>query len=80
MDDEPLTTRLWMGGVEVDFLRWTAHGLIYTRVGSRETMANLTRGTLRRLLQEGTLRIEGYRPDWAYFEDDEDDPPAGKEP
>ncbi len=48
MDEEEHDTRLWMGGVEVDFLKWTPHGLIYNRVGSRETLANLTRGTVRR--------------------------------
>jgi hypothetical protein len=67
--DEEHTTRLWVGGVEVEFLKWTAYGLIYNRVGSRETRANPTRGTGRRLSQDGTLRIEGYRPAW----DDPDD-------
>ncbi len=71
MDEEEHDTRLWMGGVEVDFLKWTPHGLIYNRVGSRETLANLTRGTVRRLVQEGTLRIEGFRPAWV--EPDHDD-------
>lgn len=65
-------TRLWMGGMPVQFVRWTTHGLIYTRVGSRETLANLTRNTVRRLLKDGTLLIEGYRPDWAEPEDSDD--------
>lgn len=69
MDDEQ-DTRLWMGGVEVQFMRWTPHGLIYTRVGSQVTLANLTRTTVRRLLQDGTLRIEGFRPAWADPDDD----------
>lgn len=63
-------TRLWMGGMPIQFVRWTAHGLIYARVGSQETMANLTRTTVKRLLKDGTLVIEGYRPDWAYPDDD----------
>jgi hypothetical protein len=71
MDDEQ-DTRLWMGGVEVQFMRWTPHGLIYTRVGSRATLANLTRTTVKRLLQDGTLRIEGFRPAWADPDDDDD--------
>jgi hypothetical protein len=64
-------TRLWMGGIEVEFIKWTPHGLVYTRVGSTETLANLSRNTVIRLLQEGTLRIEGYRPAWAELDDRE---------
>ncbi len=64
MDNER-DTRLWMGGVEVQFVGWTAYGLVYTRVGSMQTLANLTKSTVRRLMLDGTLKIEGYRPDWA---------------
>ena len=64
-------TRLWMGGVEVEFIKWTPHGLVYNRVGSTETLANLSRGTVIRLQQEGMLRIEGYRPAWAEPESQE---------
>lgn len=69
---EEQDTQLWMGGMQVEFVRWTPHGLIYTRVGSRETLANLTRSTVKRLLKEGTLMIEGYRPDWASSEDSDE--------
>jgi hypothetical protein len=65
-------TRLWLGGVEVQFIKWTPNGLIYNRVGSLETVAHLSKSTIHRLLDEGTLYIEGYRPDWAYPEADED--------
>lgn len=58
-------TRVWFGGVEVQFFGWTQYGLVYTRVGSMQTLANLTKSTVRRLLRDGTLRIEGYSPDWA---------------
>ena len=34
-------------------------------MGSSQTLANLTKSTVRRLLKDGTLRVEGYRPDWA---------------
>jgi hypothetical protein len=64
-------TRLWMGGMSIQFVKWTGHGLIYARVGSQETLANLTRSTVKRLLKDGTLVIEGYRPDWACPDDDE---------
>jgi hypothetical protein len=65
MDDQKPDTRVWFGGVEVEFVGWTQFGLVYTRVGSMQTLANLTKSTVRRLLRDGTLRIEGYRPDWA---------------
>jgi hypothetical protein len=74
VDEQKPDTRLWMGGVEVQFVGWTNFGLVYTRVGSMQTLANLTKSTVRRLLQDGTLRIEGYCPDWAdpdLFADDE---------
>lgn len=58
-------TQLWMGGVPVHFVKWSAHGLIYARVGSQETLANVTRSTVKRLLAEGILVIKGYRPEWA---------------
>ncbi len=65
MDDQRPDTRVWFGGVEVEFVGWTNYGLVYTRVGSVQTLANLTKSTVRRLLRDGTLRLEGYRPDWA---------------
>lgn len=65
MDEQKPDTRVWFGGVEVQFVGWTNYGLMYTRVGSAQTLANLTKSTVRRLLRDGTLRVEGYRPDWA---------------
>jgi hypothetical protein len=65
MDDQKPDTRVWFGGVEVQFVGWTNYGLVYTRVGSVQTLANLTKSTVRRLLRDGTLRVEGFRPDWA---------------
>jgi len=65
MDDQKPDTRVWFGGVEVHFVGWTTYGLVYTRVGSMQTLANLTKSTVRRLLRDGTLRVEGFRPDWA---------------
>jgi hypothetical protein len=72
--DDQETTRLWLGGMEVDFVKWMPTGLIYTRVGSQETIAHLPRASVQRLLQDGTLRIEGYRPGWAF--DDRHQPPS----
>ncbi|MBN1200915.1 MAG: hypothetical protein JXJ20_03565 [Anaerolineae bacterium] len=66
-------TRMWMSGIEVKFFKWTPNGLIYTRVGSQETMAYLSRNTIHRLLEEGVLRIQGYRPAWAYLDGEEID-------
>ncbi|MBN1679262.1 MAG: hypothetical protein JW966_03155 [Anaerolineae bacterium] len=57
-------TQLWWCGVEMEFIKWTPNGLICNRVGSHETIAQLSRKTVRRLLDEGTLLITGYRPDW----------------
>lgn len=68
---EESPTQLWLGGMQVEFVKWTQSGLIYTRVGSQETLANLTRSTIRRLLKEGMLVIEGFRPDWAIPEDED---------
>ena len=59
-------TRLYLGGVPVDFVKWTGRGLIYTRVGSQETMAHLSRSTVLRLIEEGTLEVEGYSPEWVH--------------
>ena len=70
MSEQP-STQLWLGGMRVEFIKWTQSGLIYTRVGSRETLANLTRSTIKRLLKEGMLVIEGYRPDWANADDED---------
>jgi hypothetical protein len=71
VSEEPLSTQLWLGGMRVEFIRWTNSGVIYARVGSQETLANLTRSTVRRLLKEGMLVIEGYRPDWATPEEND---------
>lgn len=78
--DQQPDTRLWMGGMEVQFVGWTNYGLVYTRVGSMQTLANLTKSTVRRLLLDGTLRVEGYRPDWAdpdLFDDEDSDDHTG---
>jgi hypothetical protein len=66
--NEDHDTQLWMSGMPVKFVKWTPNGLIYHRVGSQETMAHLSRGTIQRLLREDVLRIEGYHPEWASSE------------
>jgi hypothetical protein len=58
-------TKLWLGGVLVDFVKWTPNALLYNMIGSDDTVGHLSRTTVQRLVREGTLRIEGYRPDWA---------------
>lgn len=62
-------TRVWLGGMEVQFVKWTPNAMIYTRYGSQETMAHLPRSTVQRLLRENMLRIEGDCPDWATLEE-----------
>lgn len=57
-------TRLIMSNVPVRFIRWTPHGLVYTGIGSEEKLSHLNRGMVRRLVQEGILDIQGYRPVW----------------
>ncbi len=64
-------TRLRLGGMEVDFVKWLPKGLIYTRIGSQETIASLNQATVRRLVRAGTLEIEGYCPAWVWADDDE---------
>ncbi len=58
-------TQLWIGGVQVGFVKWTPNALLYNMVGSQDTIGHLSRGTVQRLIREGTLVIEGERPDWA---------------
>ena len=69
-DFQEFNTKLWLGGMPVEFIKWSRHGLIYVRVGSQETVANLSRNTVRRLLKDGTLQIEGFRPAWTYEDSD----------
>lgn len=57
-------TRLWLSGVPVEFVKWTPRGLVYVGLGSQETLTNLSRGMVKRMLRDGLLRIEGYMPDW----------------
>ena len=64
-------TRLRLGGMEVDFVKWLPKGLIYTRIGSEETIASLNQASVRRLVREGTLEIEGYCPEWVWSDDDD---------
>lgn len=61
-------TRVWLGGVPVSFVQWMPTGLVYTRVGSTDTAAHLSRSTVKRLIREGMLKFEGYYPDWVYEE------------
>ena len=59
-------TQLWLGGVAVDFVRWTDRGLIYTSLGSHESLTSLSKGMVRRMIRDGLLRIEGYCPEWGH--------------
>ncbi|NDJ78038.1 MAG: hypothetical protein GYB65_17445 [Chloroflexi bacterium] len=61
-----LPTRVWLSGMEVDLVKWLPNAMVYTRLGSQETVASLNRSTVARLLEDGTLQIEGYRPDWVH--------------
>lgn len=58
-------TQVWLGGLPVQFVRWGSRALVYVNIGSESTLSSLRRNTVQRLLQDGVLHIEGYRPDWA---------------
>jgi hypothetical protein len=70
--DDLRKTQLWLGGMHVSFVKWTPNALIYARPGSNDTLGHLSRALVQRLLHEGTLVINGERPDWAQtnFEDE----------
>jgi hypothetical protein len=57
-------TRIWLDNEPVVFVTWTADELIYTREGYKDTLIRLPRRTVLRMLQVGSLRLEGFRPDW----------------
>lgn len=61
-------TRLWMSGVPVRFVKWTDRGLVYSGMGTEHDLSSLTKGMVKRLLRDGLLVIEGYRPDWVHHE------------
>jgi hypothetical protein len=63
-------TKVWLSGIPVNFVKWTPNGLVYTQVDPESTAAHISRGTIKRLMVEGLLEIEGFRPDWAYFDGD----------
>jgi hypothetical protein len=62
---EQQDTKVWIRDEQVEFVAWTTRELIYTREEFADTLIRLPRATVQRMLRKGTLRLEGYRPDWA---------------
>lgn len=58
-------TRVWWGGGEVIFVRWSSRGLVFAWPQTDETATLVPRGALARLIQKGALHIEGDMPEWA---------------
>lgn len=69
MNDQS-TTRVYWEGNEVRFIRWTDQGLVFNWDDPRETAINMPRGTVRRLMSKGVLRVEGDMPTWTRANED----------
>jgi len=63
-EPKPVGTRVWWGGAEVRFIRWTDKALVFNWGNPRGTAMHVPRGTLARLQEKGVLRVEGYVPVW----------------
>ncbi len=66
-------TRLWMSGVPVRFVKWNDRGLVYASMGGDHDLSSLTKGMVKRLLRDGLLVVEGFRPDWVHSNNGYDD-------
>ncbi len=60
-------TRIFWEDNEVCFIKWTNEGLAFNWDDPRETAINMPRGTVRRLMKKGVLRIEGDKPEWTQY-------------